>query len=76
MYVHAASIYVVTAVVAIVVAAAVATAAADILAAVSVRAIVTAAQGNVHNRHGRGLQSIAVGAAVVTDWCNFALHLH
>ena len=64
MYVHAASIYVVTAVVAIVVAA-----------AVSVRAIVPAAQGDVHNRHGRGLQSIAVGAAVVTDWCNFALHL-
>ena len=55
-----------TTVVAIVVAAAVATAAADIVAAVSVCEIVTAAQGNVHSRHGRGLQSIAVGAAVVT----------
>ena len=60
MYIHAPSIDVVTkvgaAVVAEVATAAVSAAAADIVATVSVSAIVTAAQGNVHSRHGSRLQ--------------------
>ena len=70
LYIHAALINVVTAVV-----AAVAAAVADIVATVSVCAIVTAAQGNVHSQHGSGLQLIAMDAAIVTDLCNFELYL-
>ena len=76
MYIHAALIDAVTAVVTTVVAVAVAAAPADIVAAVSVCAIVTAAQGNMHSHHGSGLQSIAMDAAIVTNLCNFELYLH
>ena len=75
MYIRAASINVVTAVIAAVAATAVEVAAADIVATLSVRVIVTAAQGNVHSRHVSGLQSIAMDAAIVTDLCNFELYL-
>ena len=74
--VQAAAISVITTVVATVAAATVAAAAADIVAAVLVCAIVTAAQGNVNSRHGSGLQSIAMDAAIVTDLCNFGQYLH
>ena len=76
LYIYAASIAIVTTVVATVATATVAAATADIVATVAVRAIVTAAQGNVHSCHGSGLQSIAMDAAVVTDFCNFELYLH
>ena len=86
--IHAASVNVVTtvvaaavavvvaAVVAAVVATTVAAAAADMVAAVSVCVIVAAAPGIVHSCHGCGLQLIAMDATIVTNQCNFELHHH
>ena len=62
MYIHAALIDVVATVVA---------ATVDIVSAVAVRAIVSAAQGKVNSCYGSGLQSLAMDAAIVTDLCNF-----
>ena len=69
--IHAASINVVAAVAA----AAAAAAAVDIVAAVAVCEIVSAAQGKVNSCYGSGLQSLAMDAAIVTNLCNFKLYL-
>ena len=75
LYIRAASINVVTKIVAAV-AAAVAAAAADIVATVSVRMIVIAAWGNVHSCRGSGLKLVAMDATIVTGLCNFELYLY